>query len=461
MPLSDNEQDLIRQLQRELTRTRRQDILMQRYYQGRQRVEQLGMAIPPEMRRFLVITNWPRVVVDTLVARQQIRAMILPGEETSDPKLRAIADANNLASHVKMYSRDAKVFGRAFMSVGANEKNDALPLMRVEPPMSMAALVDIRTETMECAARFYRDRKSSQAATSLTLYQPGLTKTVQRGKNGWEQVGDDVEHDYDVPVVMHLNRRLSGEWDGESEMADIIPLADAAARSLTNLQFGQESNGIPRMWMTGVAKGDFVDEHGKPIPQFEAYFDAIQMLTQKDAKIGQLDAADLKNFETAMRIYGQQAATVTGFPGRYFGLTTANPASEGAINADESTLVHDVEDDCDELGMTLGWAAALAYQFATDVEVEGNRVKMDWFNAATPTVAQRMDAIVKAKQVGLLSREGAWDELGWSEARKAKERAYFLDEGETDPDLAAARALTGSPAVVPAAPVVPADANAG
>jgi hypothetical protein len=50
---------------------------------------------------------------------------------------------------------------------------------------------------------------------------------------------------------------------------------DSAARSLTNLQFAQEAHGIPRMYMTGVAKGDFIDADGKPIPQFEAYFDAI------------------------------------------------------------------------------------------------------------------------------------------------------------------------------------------
>jgi hypothetical protein len=32
----------------------------------------------------------------------------------------------------------------------------------------------------------------------------------------------------------------------------------------------------------------------------------------------------------------------------------------------------------------------------------------------------------------VLSREGYWDELGWSEARKAKERAYF-DAEALDP----------------------------
>ena len=29
---------------------------------------------------------------------------------------------------------------------------------------------------------------------------------------------------------------------------------------------------------------------------------------------------------------------------------------------------------------------------------------------------------------GILSREGAWDELGWSEARKDKEREYFAKQ---------------------------------
>ena len=52
------------------------------YLHLRQRIEQLGMAIPPSMRRFLVVANWPRVVVRTITGRQKVRALILPGEET-------------------------------------------------------------------------------------------------------------------------------------------------------------------------------------------------------------------------------------------------------------------------------------------------------------------------------------------------------------------------------------------
>ena len=78
--------------------------------------------------------------------------------------------------------------------------------------------------------------------------------------------------------------------------------------------------------------------------------------------------------------------------------------------------------------MSLGWAGALALRFATGQTVEGNRVRVDWFDPATPTVSQREDALAKRRAAGVLSREGYWDELGWNEARKDKERAYFEAE---------------------------------
>lgn len=436
MTLTPSEISLIDRMKRDLDAQNSTDELHLRYYQGRQRVEQLGMAIPPAMRRFLVVTNWCRTVVDTIKDRQQVRALILPGEETADPQLRAIWDGSNLSAHVAMFNVDRMVYGRAFMSVGTNESNPSLPLVRVESPREMAALVDVRSEVVLAAARFYGTDDTGLSPTNVTLYLPNETVWVEKQRGRWVEVDRDEHRLGAVPVVMHLNRRMSGGWVGETEMSDVMPLVDAAARSLTNLQFAQEAHGIPRMFMTGVTQGDFVDADGKPIPMFEAYFDAIHTLSKSDAKVGQLSAADLKNFETAVEIYGKQAAVLTKFPARYFGLLTSNPPAEGAIRADEAGLIRSVEAQNEQVGMTLGWVGALALRFATGEWVEGNRVRVDWHDPATPTVAQRMDAVTKAVSMGILSREGAWDELGWSEARKAKERSYFAEE-QADPVLLA------------------------
>lgn len=435
MALSPTEIDLIEKLKRNLDATATDDERLLRYFQGRQRLEQLGMAIPPAMRRFLVIANWGRVVVGTKADRQQVRSLFLPGEETADPTLRDIWDGSNLDAHVQMFNRDRMIYGRAFLSVGSNETDPATPLVRVESPREMTALVDVRREVVTAAARFYGVDEVTQAGpTNVTLYLPNVTVWVEKRRGRWYEVDRDEHNLGAVPVIMHLNRRMSSGWVGESELTDIIPLMDAAARSLTNLQFAQEAHGIPRMWMTGVARGDFVDAAGKPIPQFEAYFDAIHTLANKDAKVGQLTAADLKNFETSLNIYGQQASIVTGFPARYFGSSTIQPPTEGSVVADESKLIRSVEADNVEVGKTLGWAGALALRFSTGDWVQGNRVRVEWHNPATPTIAQRTDAVVKMRQSGLISLEGAWDEFGWSEARKAKERAYFEAES-SDPTL--------------------------
>ena len=437
MALTPSEIELIEQLKRAHDARDFNDEKMLRYFQLKQRVEHLGMAIPPQMRRFLVVANWPRVVVRTISGRQKLRSLILPGEELVDPKLRAIAEANNLPAHLKMYRKDKLIYGRAFLSVGSNEAAQDRPIVRVESPREMESLVDVRRETMIAAARFYDYPEGQIGPNRITLYLPEYTVWVARDTSGrWVEVDRDNHALGVVPIIMGLNERMSGGFAGESELTDIIGLTDSVARALTNLQFAQEAHGVPGKWATGVSQGDFVDAEGKPVPQFEAYYDAMNLLANKDAKWGQFSAADLKNFETSLNIYGKQAAVSYGFPSRYFGITTSNPPAEGAIRADENDLVNYVEDKNEAEGMELGWMGALAYRFATGTWVEGNRVRTDYFDPGTPTFAQRADALTKMRAVGGISREGMWDELGWSEARKAKEREYMEAE-QADPVLMA------------------------
>lgn len=434
MALTPLEKDTLDELYQRLTRRRRRDLVNRRFVTLQQRIEQLGMAIPPEMRRFMVLLGWPRVVIETITSRQQVRSLILPGEDSADQTLLEIADANNLTAQLDMWRQDYLTYGRGFLSIGRGEK---YPLIRAESPRFIEATVDPREHTMLAGARFYNaEQPGWSAPQQATLYMPGYTKWVARENSKWVEVDVDA-HGGPIPLVMHLNRRWSGEFEGESELTEINELVTAAIRSVTGLQFAQEAHGVPSIWATGVKAGDFIGEDGKPLSQFETYYDVVKMLTDPDAKWGQFSAADLKNFETALKIYGTQAAISYGFPARMFGITTTNPPAEGAIIADEIQLVRGVEKKNASEGVTLGWALAEAYRIHKGVTVEGNRIRVEHFNPATPTVAQLEDALMKRRSMGVLSREGYWDELGWSEARKSKERGYLAAEAaEGDPYLA-------------------------
>src|SRR5690625_2256257 len=131
MALSLEEVSLLQAHSNALASSSARDILLERYADGEQRVEQLGMAIPPEMRQFLVVANWGGTVVDTINNRQQVRSLSLLGEDKADPFLREVWDASNMTAHTAMFNADRMIYGRAFLSVGANEDDPDLPLMRV------------------------------------------------------------------------------------------------------------------------------------------------------------------------------------------------------------------------------------------------------------------------------------------------------------------------------------------
>lgn len=443
MALSPDEINLLTRHKSDLDANFLHDELMSRYFDGAQRVEQLGMAVPPTFRRFLLIVNWPGMYVESIESRQDVRSQILPGKTEADPQLDLIWDANNLDADLSLFLQDRYVYGRAFFSVGSNEDDTGTPLIHVESPREMSAFVDVRKRRMTSSARFYGEYhlEGDQPATSnptasgggpthATLYLPDQTiwveKDLQVGK--WAEVDRDVHRLGRVPVTMSLCRRKTGSWTGVSLMQRVTGITDAAARALTNMQFASEAHGIPQRYALGVSAGDFVDAQGNPLPAWEAYFNAIWANKNPEIKVGQFTASDLKNFETQLTMYGRLAGSVTLLPTRYFGLTTTNPPSADAIRAEESQLVKFIERQNAQVGSVLGWTSALALRFANGEWVDGSRIATEWHDPSTPTVAQREDALMKRRSMGVLSRQGYWDELGWSEQRKAKEQQYLDEE---------------------------------
>jgi hypothetical protein len=113
---------------------------------------------------------------------------------------------------------------------------------------------------------------------------------------------------------------------------------------------------------------------------------------------------------------------------RYLGQATANPPSADGIRADEARLVKRAERKQRSFGDSHGWVASLYHRFRTGEWIDGNRIKVEWNDAATPTYSQKVDGVQKLTGKPILSVEGGWDELGWSDARKDTERGYLRAE---------------------------------
>ena len=429
LPLDESRR--VDELSRRLFTSYPDDQRFDRYYEGTQRLAHIGLAVPPELRKFETVLNWCRTVVDSVSDRMRMKAFYLPGEQQASEALRESWDYNNLDSESIAHHQEMLILGRGFVSVGANEEDPEFPLIQVENPRELAVDIDHRHRRLRAAVRVMPSENDAPGTPSnAVLYLPDSTMRLKRHQGRWV-VEDRDDHGLGrVPLVMFLNRRRVGQWTGVSEMVDAIPLVDAAARSLTNLQLAGETHSVPQKYVLGMSKGDFVDAEGKPIPAWEAYFNAIWANQNKDAKVGQFAASDLSNFHNTVDHYASKLAGLYGLPARYVGITSVNPAAEGAIRAEEARLILNVEKKAALAGDGWGWVMGLVERFRTGEWVSGSRIKTDWFDAGTPTYAQRADALTKMYNSGqgILSREGVWEELGWSEARMERERSRFEAE---------------------------------
>ena len=437
MALSTEQSALVQKLNMQLDTLGRDDERLGKYYEGSQVLEHIGLAVPPELRKFETVINWSRVLVDSVEQRLRVKSFILPDEELASAVLREHWDANNLDSESSLLHKDTLIYGRGFVCVGTNPDDKDHPLITVESPREMTASVDPRTRRISSALRVYGGTKEDPTPKYATLYEANSTIWLEKQSGAWVETDRDNHNLGRVPIVMFLNRRRTGDWLGVSEMKDVIPIVDAAARSITNLQIALETHAVPQKWVLGMSKGDFVDADGNPIPAWQSYYSAIWANQNKDAKIGQFTASDLKNFHDTTNHYGLLASSVSGLPTRYFGQNSVNPPTEGSIRADESRLILNTEGKASNWGDGWAWVQGITERFRTGTWPMANRIKTEWFDAGTPTKAQSADAMSKlyANGQGVISREGVWDELQWSEARKARERQYFTAESQ-DPYLA-------------------------
>lgn len=430
-PLTSDEQALFDRLSDELARHQDKFDRADAYYDGAQRLEMLGLAIPPDLERFTVIVAWPGMVADAVVDRLEVKGFRLPGEEGGDSELWRVWQANQMDEQDQLASLDFQVYGRTYRCVGANEDDPRTPLITVESPRHVITDRDPRTGKIRAALRLYDAEEATGQYRAATLYLPNETLWLERrlGTGPFEVADVDGHGMGVVPVVPSFRRRRTSipphrTMQGTSVMERTIPITDSAARNLTNAQIAQEILAAPQRGVLGATKGDFIAADGKPLTTWEAYFGAVWAIQNKDAKTFQFDAASMENFERMGEHYARLASGVSGLPPNYFGLAADDAASADAIRSREARLVRAVERDQVTLGNGDEDVMRLVFRIR-DGSWSDDLVGLEtlWHDAGTPTYASKVDAVVKMYTAtdsagqSLLPAEMAMEELGWGPAR--------------------------------------------
>lgn len=404
------------------------------YYNGVARLRSMGLALPPELQDLQTVVNWPRLVVDSLEERLDVEGFRMGGKDRADDRLWSWWQANRLDEESSLGHIEALVQGSAAVFIGANEDDESVPLITVESMNSVRIQVDPRTGRVLWSVRIYEWDEAGNPMRAA-VYRANVTRYYHALRGYWS-LDRTVEHGIPVPLVVPLvNRARLADRTGRSEMADVIPITDAACRTLSNLQGAQELLAVPQRYVLGASEGDFVGADGTQKTTWEAYLGRFLALENHEAKIGQLAGADLRNFTEVINQYARIVSALSGLPPHFLGLSTDNPPSADAIRSSEARLVKRAERRARSFGDSWEQVMRIA-MMVVDGEVSENAHRMEtiWRDPATPTFAAKADAVVKlygarsADGRPLIPREAAWEELGWSIAKRRRMMALEDDD---------------------------------
>ena len=402
---------------------------LDRYYTGTQPLAYLSPEAKTALgNRFGVMaSNIPRLAVTALAERLRITGF------SGDPALWADWVRNDLDQTSGVAHREALLLGDSFVIVWADPFGR--PRVTVESAKQVGVLTDPGSRQIVAALKRWED--TTRKTTEAVLYLPDRIMRLRANQvgavtaQGLATVEELANPLGVVPVVNLRNSdRILGEH-GSSEIDDLKPLVDALNKSLADMMVTSEYVGRPRRWATGIelTEDPVLDDEGNdtgdtvevnPIPE-----GARAMISEAaDAKFGQLAAADLGGYEASVRVLLGQIMAVSTLPAHYVGVFTDNPASADALRAAEASLTARAEARQQTFGRAWEQVAKLM------VAVRDGRdpgtiddIRVLWADAATRSVAQEADAVVKLYAAGLLPASYALGKLGYSADEVAEIRA--------------------------------------
>lgn len=420
MTLSVDELNLVQYLAKKLQYHELKNYYSELYYEGKNRLKDLRISIPPQLTTVETVVGWAGTAVDVLEERLDFEGYI--GGDAFG--LNEIYRANELDLESSLGHKDALIYGVGFVVVGKGAEGEPDPLITIESPKRMTAEYDIRTRRLTSALLINRDSVGNPVSGSL--YLPNETIFLEYS-GGWYDVDRDVHNLGRVPVSPLTNNPRSGDPYGRSEITRAVrSYTDSAMRTLLGAEVAREFYSAPQRYILGAPEDTFTDADGNPLNPWTVYQGRVLGVPYNETEgvmpqVGQFSANDTRPYFEQIRAYAQMLAAECAIPASYLGFQTDNPASADAIRQMEARLVKRAERRQRQFGRTWTEVGQLALLVRDGALPEGaSDIRPVWRDASTPTRAAAADEVVKLISAGVLLPESeiVLNRIGLSDSDK-------------------------------------------
>lgn len=396
--------------------------LKQRYYDGKFRIKDLGISLPPSMASIDSVVGWPGTAVDVMDER-------LDFEGWSDDSLDPLFRLNDLDVKAPTAHLDALIYGTAFVTVTSGDVGEPDVVISVASATDMVVSRDHRTGLVSEAAQFIPGDRLAGVPERAVLFRPWDTTWLVNDHLGWVVEKVDQHNLGRVPVAQLVNRPRASKLGGRSDITPAVrSYTDSALRTLVGAEVAREFYAVPQRYMMGAPEQFFLDENGNPRGAWDAMMGKILAVgedpeTGSKPDVGSFAAHSMSPFFEQVRHYSQLLAAETSIPPTYLGFTTDNPSSADAIRMAENRLVKRAERRQTWFGKAWTEVARLAlmvqdgrsFDQLSDDELS---IRPLWRDAATPTKAATTDQATKLALLGVPFGDYMMKLLGLSPTEK-------------------------------------------
>ncbi len=372
--------------------------------------------------------NRCRAVVDAYASRLQVTGWESPStkdKQTEEDALGKAAmeiwDRNHFAKRQGELFREAMRAGDAYVIVWPGE--DSLARLDINRGHLIHPVYDDEyPEKLSYAVKCWQPHHGDYAGRwRVNVYDAEvITRWISSSKSD-EQPKDfksfvpfeddmpaEIPNPYEQVPVFHFGNSADTGACGTSELVDVIPLQDGLNKSIADMLIAGEYVAFPQRWVTGVAPT--VDPFtNQEVEQFKAAMDRVWGVMEPDARFGQFDPADMKQYTESQDAWDLKISRVSQVPVHWLSMSGDFPSGESLKTA-EGPFVGKGEGKQASFGGDL--AATLA--FALKVEgVADAMVTPIWkpFESRSDLEALQQAAMKKALSI---PEEQIWAELGYS-----------------------------------------------
>jgi hypothetical protein len=421
--LTEDETTLVGVMLRKLSNHKLGNLEKLAYYEGAQTVQQLGIAIPPNLSNVQAVVGWAGTTVDVLEERLDWYGW---ASEADDYGLGEVYTDNALSVDSSRAHLDALIYGTAFAVVGSGERGEPSPLVTMHSPQGVTGIYDPRTRRLRAALALTTSGIAGRIAEA-TLYLPDQTVYLSRDSLGgaWRVDDRDIHMLGRVPVVQFENRARN-DVVGRSEITPAVrSYTDQAVRTMLAMEIHREFYQAPQRYALGVDESAFVNADGTRRTGWETIMGRVWAIARDDdgelPQVGQFTPASPTPYLDQVKGLAQLLAAEAAIPPSYLGFQTDNPASADAIQRSEARLVKRAERRQASFGRSWTEVGRLAL-LVRDGEVPDDftAISAKWRDAATPTRSAAADEATKLVGSGILPADSqvTYDRIGLSPAEQ-------------------------------------------